>query len=488
MSKRKSGVPPLPLAGTVAAGFEVVWMTALILLGVMLSEMIAKQPTHLGETIVFRDDGAPLVQSYTRDRFTGGVFQPYNYRTLDGEEVTITDNSGWPSGAGWLPSVSLWNPATYPLTPWGMTWSQRVQALNDPQQQAAAWFLVHDGKRDGSATIVGYDTATNARIGFIGTNGFRSDAVPESERFETPWRLSAWYGSTVASGQLSEWVVYMIAERRLYEVDLRSRSVRVVFDDPALPVISAGIIPRPAQRGRFDVDRLMIRGAGQVILLGPDGTRLRSVPVPAELENAYFSWYELDNSHALLQVLGAQDRSGKRRDMIYRIKPDGAVESKKEIDLQQFKYETGDEAFSGFEWTNAIALCLCPSPALLDAFFATMACIAPDAPPAAASDSPRVEDFWPALIGAHLLGAILAWVSLRRCVRFALSRSEIVAWSVFVLLLGLPGWIGFLVHRRWPVLDNCPSCTRRVPMDRDACAGCDVPLPAPALKGIEVFA
>jgi hypothetical protein len=52
----------------------------------------------------------------------------------------------------------------------------------------------------------------------------------------------------------------------------------------------------------------------------------------------------------------------------------------------------------------------------------------------------------------------------------------------------LAALVGYLFHRRWPVMDACPACGRPVPRDRDSCAACGAEFPPPALKGIEVFA
>ncbi len=93
---------------------------------------------------------------------------------------------------------------------------------------------------------------------------------------------------------------------------------------------------------------------------------------------------------------------------------------------------------------------------------------------------------WPALVAVSLLGAALAWLCYRRQKRFAQPWTRV--WVVFVFLAGLPGLVGYLCHRRWPVLEACPACGRSVPRDRDACAACGAAFPPPPRTGIEVFA
>ena len=62
-----------------------------------------------------------------------------------------------------------------------------------------------------------------------------------------------------------------------------------------------------------------------------------------------------------------------------------------------------------------------------------------------------------------------------------------VAWAIFVFLFGLPGLVGYLVHRRWPFRAACPACHRLVPRDRSSCAACRAEFPTPQPKGIEVL-
>jgi hypothetical protein len=68
------------------------------------------------------------------------------------------------------------------------------------------------------------------------------------------------------------------------------------------------------------------------------------------------------------------------------------------------------------------------------------------------------------------------------------SEKRAIGWAIFVFCLGIPGFIGYLLHRRWPVLVRCPHCGQETPRDRDACLKCNTAFPPPALKGIEVFA
>jgi hypothetical protein len=99
-----------------------------------------------------------------------------------------------------------------------------------------------------------------------------------------------------------------------------------------------------------------------------------------------------------------------------------------------------------------------------------------------------LKDSGPSLIAVVALSTVLAILVQRRSRAFGLSRREQIAWSVFVLLFGLPAYVGFRIYRRWPTRQPCPNCHAQAPRDRMACAECGMPFPDPALKGIEIFA
>jgi hypothetical protein len=99
-----------------------------------------------------------------------------------------------------------------------------------------------------------------------------------------------------------------------------------------------------------------------------------------------------------------------------------------------------------------------------------------------------LRQFWPAAVLAHFLAACLAVLCYRRQVRYGLGRGERIAWPLFVLILGLPGWIGYRFGRKWPVLESCHDCGVAVPRDRESCVRCANAFPSPALLGTEVFA
>ena len=70
------------------------------------------------------------------------------------------------------------------------------------------------------------------------------------------------------------------------------------------------------------------------------------------------------------------------------------------------------------------------------------------------------------LLGRHLAAdtrgrrcrLVFAWLCYRRQRQYGMPWTP--AWVVFVFPFGLPGYIGYRTHRRWPTCLPCPSCGR----------------------------
>ena len=95
-------------------------------------------------------------------------------------------------------------------------------------------------------------------------------------------------------------------------------------------------------------------------------------------------------------------------------------------------------------------------------------------------------EWWPSLLGTFVISTILSVFCYRRQRQYDLPWTGM--WVGFVLLFGVPAYLGYLVHRHWPARLPCPHCGQIVPQDREACCVCGQAFPPPAAKGIEVFA
>ena len=168
--------------------------------------------------------------------------------------------------------------------------------------------------------------------------------------------------------------------------------------------------------------------------------------------------------------------------IVYRIAADGSIQDRFELSLLAGSFAADPAS------VQVQVLFGLPSPAFLAVIepFFLMSIDRTRSYPAAIIDF--FGKFGPSLLAVFALASILAVITWRRSRAFGLPRQQQIAWTVFVFLLGLPAFAGYLLCRRWPVRIPCPNCHAKAPRDRPACAMCGTTFPDPALKGIEIFA
>jgi hypothetical protein len=108
---------------------------------------------------------------------------------------------------------------------------------------------------------------------------------------------------------------------------------------------------------------------------------------------------------------------------------------------------------------------------------------------AASYDEVMAKIFRPStfpFVAIALCGILLAWITFR--IQRKYHRQANGVWVAFVLLLGLPGFLAYLIEYRRAKLETCGECGKVVPRDREACAACETEFAAPARVGTEIFA
>ena len=165
--KNKGLFRPLVLGTILALGFLAVWM----FIGVILLEdgdLFDRMKGEV-ETLAFREDGTALIAH----REEGGT----SYRDLQGTPVTIPEDE--PFGA--MNVVLL--PDVLPVRSGDSEWEYRVRSFTVGRTPHTAWYFIADGRPDGRAYFVAYDIYSKAKIGYLGTCGFRPEMPPPEERF-----------------------------------------------------------------------------------------------------------------------------------------------------------------------------------------------------------------------------------------------------------------------------------------------------------------
>jgi hypothetical protein len=484
---------PLVLAGFLATGFLIVWGVVAVW---ALQSYLADE-CQRGKLLLFQADGTPLVAQFD---YRYGENQ---YWDLQGNPVPLPDREN--------PTMALGSSLPCSLTDRANTgetdWEQRIRSFSDGGSPPVYWYYVSDGQSNGSGYFVGYDSKSCGCVGYMGTAGFRTDGLPTEELIPcgharaqqlrredvltvqydlAPTAVPYGYTSSTAGraprGYVSPCDVYIVGrDRKIYHADLQKRTVHVALEDSQL--CSAALVlgmPDPVQGTPH---RLVARIEDTILVLDDRGQILKRYPIPESLRSLDIHFGETTAGEALMYWTSPFDELSTKVDYrIYWVAPNGSFRQT-EITLPSYSELPALQTF------GAVVV---PAPLVLGGFLATYGPWLFRQEGLAltyeAALSRMLTDFWPALMIAQLLAAGLAVLCYRRQVRYRASQSERAVWPLFVLALGLPGWVAYRFGRSWPVLESCPACGVGVPQDREDCARCEADFPGPMLKGTEVFA
>ncbi len=476
-------IPSLVLATILAGGAVVVWsLLSLWAVGIG-AQVTGTAPA--GEHLHFYADGTALLQEVN-------PHGPRRYRDLEGNPVAEPE----------VESITWW--ARLPARPAkdearDVSWEQRLHALTDGQEPAGYWYFVADGRAYGSGYFVGYDSQSRTRIGFLGTAGFREGALPASEHFPCNGIASGPRASILGQGGrrptdypqeargraprgcVSPWDAYVLGRRgEIYHVNLHDRTVHLARDEQELRSAMIGLGITDPIRGT--PHHLLVRTDAAVLWCDEGGEELKRYCIPEVLRDRDFDFAETRTGEALMYERGPNDfLSTEHHCRIFWVRPDGRF-SEADVTLRH----------PAERWMRHLSGVLVPAPVVLGGIVASerpgtlleqgVATTYPEAL------SRALREFWPSLLIAQAIAVLFAGLCYRRQVRYGVGGTERVVWTLFVLFLGLPGWVAFRFGRTWPVLESCPACEHAVPQDRECCLRCEAEFPQPALKGTEVFA
>ena len=490
---------PLLLAVTLALGFGLLWSTAIC----WIAELV-ESDSEPGSGLIFRQDGTPLLRSTVTPTGTqritdlhGAPVEIPEGELLLGQNILERDQSRGGHG--------FWSAER-------ADWRQRIEGYSDLNKQATNWYFVSDGRWEGTAYLVGYDEASKRQIGFLGREGFRL-SLPDSELFPfaggrsslrtdvisgQPWQgqqipVSGAYGFTqtyTSSADASApWKIYVRSrDHRLYQVDLRARSVRPVLEGET--IVAAGVAVMrtpmagaqiPPDSPRPDID-FIVRTDRDVILLDHELHIARRYALPRELLAKPIVWSEIAPGKAVgwwTEIV--HDPSRRMTEHITWFDASGTVARHEDLSLP-----------ASSEPSNVLIALAAPCLAIDLAFVGWLYPMELQDENSSLTwpDALRIagEGFWLTMVLTLAVSVLLAVCCYRRQARYAVGQGEQWAWTLFVFLGGLPGWIGYRYARRWPVLEICPHCGLTIPRDRCECAQCHGEMPRPIRLGTEVFA
>jgi hypothetical protein len=492
MSQRTALVQKLLLAGWLTLGTVVVWL----LLAMMALGFVEKTTfsSRVDEQVRFRADGTPTIVTL---HFDGPTLE---WRTLDGRTLTVPDDEPPP------PVVSLEGPAGVIRFGEG-NWSQRAVPFVDNGALRPNWYFIHDGEPAGSGYFIGYDRLVKRAIGYIGRGGFRSDPPPSDEQFVVDRRvlpdLTKFSNAVGAAPDAPNWlpprtagysadVVHLLSAGHLYDVDVMQRTVRDAWPDGDL--ISLGVAHEYARASArsTDIKRswLVLRTRERIVVHGVEPGDERSFVLPTELRGAYLLLYFATDGTAIADLTRWSGSNGS----IVRFDTTGKVVDRHSVELKNQNTDVFHQGAVRYIF-SALSPGILPGGTIV--FFTAAEDIAIfNAMNQGAIDEresgllPTLRraffDTWPQSLVQIVLSAVLAGLCWRR--QRLYTQRGTWAWMALVFLFGLPGWLGYLWHRRWPALAACPACGREAPRDRVDCAGCHAEFPLPSLTGAELFA
>lgn len=303
--------------------------------------------------------------------------------------------------------------------------------------------------------LVGYNLATRRLLGNLGPSGFAFGRSQPGERFAIP----AQYVPSMSRQMLH-------TATTLYEVNIQSRTVRPIFntttDDP-------------------------IFAAGHALGAGP---------------------YVAVLTHHWLQLIGPDDRT------LWRIpfeqpRPDYTDVRISSIDIKDGRYAVwvgpsheADQRNPGklpthVTWLSAsqdaldkkVLLPPLSSPnegnALRDKFVSVVM-----PPVMILTFFLAADELVPWQLPAIGLAiALLIFVPLGawRARRYSFSLPAQIAWAIFHLFSGLPGFLAFLAVHDWPARERCHNCNKLRAVNRQQCEHCASDFPPPSRDGTEIF-
>ncbi len=444
----------LCLASVLAMGTSVILMFLAIVIGSSISSAIKNRhrEDYSSEAIDVTQDGQPIIRHY--DHFSpSGNFE----MDLDRNRIPRPPEVQWiPS----MPGVSL----PYESTPRPMALASRGRPIQVQQLTGGAWmnedwFFVWNGKAEGAGYFEGYDAERLQRIGYIDVSGFQESKPNLDDQF-------TFDGYSLANGYLDMSQVLsrgrgraflLLEDGTVLHIDFLQRTVSPLIEE----AICVGT--RTAYTGNETVLRLVVRTADSIEEFNDRGEFIGRFPTPPELQEAQLRFFH-DEGNAVLDAdvtdytdLGPQEMANtisERPHVVVQYDPNGQVETMTPVNTRSsLRVSVID--------TNMATVAV-PSLVWVFGILIPMMVISRDVPGPWAHDASTMEVFWgaltaisPATILVLLVSFALAWLTWRHHRRTGESGTWV--WVMFVFLTGLPGYVGYRLHRRWPRLESAPE-------------------------------
>ena len=228
----------------------------------------------------------------------------------------------------------------------------------------------------------------------------------------------------------------------------------------------------PQSKAELVSYNLVFRSLDCINVLDSDQIMNRFV-IPDELRKLDLSIGRIMNDERTLFLHATVEKNDTKHEELYWINTSGNLLRHEQITFRQNLPSNKPRVESKYDWVRTFAFPI-PGGILLSYN---------DFPETSNPPGPRqlLYDNWLPELALAIISAGLAWLCYRRQRRMALPWTWV--WVGFVFIFGVPGFLAYLFHRRWPVLDNCHVCGHAVPHDREKCSSCGSEFPTPRPGG-----
>lgn len=402
------------------------------------------------ERLVVSEEGIPYIVHWQRQPF-------HKLETLDLDHQPITRPRGEVRTPADLDSEPV--PGDHWLRP--NTPMNRVKRVATDGRAGENWYMVFAGNRSLRFYFEGLTIDGGETVGYLGRDGFQETQPEDVNQFrKPPRRLQSDLDQFLSAGDDRR--LYVMDDRQLLSIDFENRTVDRVIEEEIISMdrLDSKISERGYATNSTETGVWAARTSQQVVAWTPEEGVRRTYVIPQELRNRPFNFFASNEGAIYVTRQNGHELTWAAES--------GDVTDQKSVSLSSSSHPR--QRSDGLSDEAEARIMVAAVPATLwsaGAAFGVLPFVSAqmDEVPYSEALAQWAGELWWVVLPVMAFCAWLSWLT------FQLQRRhgdhDAWFWAGFVFLFGLPGYIGYRLHRSWPHNE---------------------PLPAPAPTGLEVFA